>query len=173
MSEPVEIVWQGRFIAAMRQGRWEYVARKGDIAAAVIVAVDDEGCVILVDQFRAPLGRRCLELPAGLIGDEDDGELLEVAAIRELEEETGYRAARIESLGEFFASPGMSSERLTMVRATGLTRVGDGGGVGDEDIAVHRVPLAEVAAFVAARRGEGMAVDVKLLMLLAGDLLRP
>ena len=168
---PVETVWQGKFITAKRQGRWEYVARARGIRAAVIVAVDDEGHLLLVEQYRVPLGRRCLELPAGLIGDGGDDEADETAAARELEEETGYRAERIESLGEFFSSPGMVSESFTLVRAHGLTRVGDGGGVEGEDIIVHRVKLADVPAYVAECRARGMAIDVKLLLALGSSLL--
>jgi ADP-ribose pyrophosphatase len=128
--------------------------------------------VILVEQYRVPLGRSCLELPAGLVGDDQEGEGAETAAIRELEEETGYRAAHMVELGRFHASPGMSSEGFTLLRAEGLTRVGHGGGVEGEDIIVHRVPLAEVPAFVAARRAEGCAIDVKMLLLLAAGYLK-
>lgn len=168
---PVETVWQGKFITVKRQGRWEYVARARGIRAAVILAFDAEDHLILVDQYRVPLGRRCLELPAGLVGDETDGEAPETAALRELEEETGYRAARVESLGEFFSSPGMVSESFTLVRAHDLTRIGAGGGVDGEDIRVHRVTLADLPGFVADCRAQGMAVDVKLLLALGGTLL--
>ena len=166
---PVEVVWRGRFIEAKRQGRWEYVSRTRGIRAAAIVAIDD-GHAILVDQYRVPLGRRCLELPAGLVGDDAAGEDVLTAAARELEEETGYRPAAVRSLGDFFSSPGMNSEGFTLVHATGLERVGDGGGVPGEGITVHRVPLASLPAYVAARRAEGWAIDVKLLLLLAGGL---
>lgn len=173
MSEPdgEEIAWQGKWITVRCRGKWEYVSRARGIRAAVIVAIDDEGHVLLIDQYRVPLGRRCLELPAGLIGDEHDGDTVEAAAIRELEEETGYTAQRIEELGVFQSSPGMVTESFTLVRAHGLAKTGEGGGLSDEDIVVHRVPLAEVAAFVAAKRAEGLAVDVKLLLLLAQSLL--
>ena len=96
---PVETVWQGKFITAKKQGRWEYVSRARGIRAAVIVAIDD-GHLLLVEQYRVPLGRVCLELPAGLVGDDHDGEAAEIAAARELEEETGYRPGRVTSLGE-------------------------------------------------------------------------
>ena len=167
----VETVWQGKFITAKRQGRWEYVARARGIRAAVIVAVDDEGHLLLVEQYRVPLGRNCLELPAGLIGDGGDDEADEIAAARELEEETGYRAERIESLGEFFSSPGMVSESFTLVRAHRLTKVAEGGGVEGENITVHRVKLADVPAYVAECRARGMAIDVKLLLALGSSLL--
>lgn len=171
MSEAEEVVWQGKFLAAKRKGKWEYVSRTRGVSAAVILAVV-EGDVILVEQWRAPLGAYCLELPAGLVGDEQEGEAVESAAARELEEETGYRARRIVSLGRFHASPGMSSEYFTLVRAEGLTRVGDGGGVAGEDIKVHRVPVAQVPAFVDRKRAEGAVMDVKLLLLLATSILR-
>jgi ADP-ribose pyrophosphatase len=164
-------MWEGRFISAKREGPWEYVGRTRDIHAAVILAVD-EGHVLLVEQYRVPLKARCLELPAGLIGDEKAGERLEDAAARELEEETGYRPARIEPIGRFASSPGMVSETFTLVRATGLEKVGKGGGVEGEDIVVHRVPLDEVDAFVAAKRAEGLAMDVKMLLLLGAGILR-
>ena len=178
MSEPEEVVWAGRYITAKRRGRWEYVGRTGGMGAAVVLAIDDatddrpDGRhVLLVEQYRAPLDRRCLELPAGLVGDEAEGEAAEAAAARELEEETGWRAGRMERVGEFWSSPGMASESFTLFRATDLVRVGEGGGVGSEDIAVHRVPLAGIGGFIAERRAAGVAVDVKLLVLLGGDLL--
>ncbi len=168
---PAETMWAGRFITAKRRGRWEYVSRARNIGAAVILAIDD-GHVLLVDQYRVPLGRRCLELPAGLIGDDGADEAPEAAAMRELEEETGYRVGAIEDLGEFFSSPGMVSESFHLMRAHHLVRVGDGGGVDDEGIVVHRVALDAVPNFVAEMRGKGYAVDVKLLLLLAGSMLR-
>lgn len=170
---PEEVVWQGRFLAAKRRGRWEYVSRTGNVTAAVILAVDADDHVLLVEQYRVPVGARCIELPAGLVGDEDANEEIADAAIRELEEETGYRAARVVSLGRFYASSGMSSEYFTLLKAEGLERTGPGGGVAGEEIVVHRVPLGAVAAFVAAKRAEGAEVDVKLLLLLARALLQP
>jgi len=170
---PEEIAWAGKWITAKRRGKWEYVSRAKGIRAAVIVAIDDDDHVLLVDQYRVPLGKRCLELPAGLVGDEagrENDSPLE-AARRELIEETGYDCAEVENLGEYFSSPGLVSESFTLVRAKGLTKVGEGGGLEDEDIIVHRVPLAGLPDFVAEKRAEGMAIDVKLLLLLSGALL--
>ena len=108
-----ETVWEGRFIAAKRRGKWEYVSRTRGIHAAVILAID-EGEVILVEQYRVPLGCNCLELPAGLVGDGSEGEEAATAAIRELEEETGYRARSVTELGRFFSSPGMVSGLISL-----------------------------------------------------------
>ena len=167
---PLETRWRGKFIEVHQRGRWEYVSRARDIRAAAILAVED-GHVLLVEQYRVPLGRPCLELPAGLVGDVEAGEDTLTSAARELEEETGYRPAAVTSLGDFHSSPGMVSESFTLVRASGLTRVGDGGGEGDENIVVHRVALGDVAGFVADKRAAGVAIDVKLLLLLAGSIL--
>lgn len=158
------VMWQGRFITAKTRGKWEYVSRARGIKAAVILALEDDH-VLLVEQYRVPLGANCIELPAGLIGDHEDGEDTLVSAARELEEETGYRAESLEIAGEFFSSPGMVSESFSLVRARGLTKVSDGGGVDGENIIVHRIALEDVPEFVQTKRAEGCVVDVKLLML--------
>ena len=165
-----ELMWQGKYITVRRWGTWEYVGRARSIQAAVILAVVD-GDVLLVEQYRVPLGGPCLELPAGLVGDNSEGEQIEIAAARELEEETGYRAGKIEIIGRFASSPGMVSETFCLIRATGLTKVGAGGGEPGENIIVHRVPITQVPAFVAAKRAQGLFMDVKLLMLLGAGLL--
>ena len=160
-------MWEGRFITTKRQGKWEYVSRSRGIKAAVILAIDD-GHVLLVEQYRVPLGRNCIELPAGLVGDHDDNkdEDSSIAAIRELEEETGYRAATIEDCGEFYSSPGMVSESFSLFKADNLTKVSDGGGVEGEDINVHRIELELLSDFIEQKRSEGAGIDVKLLLLL-------
>lgn len=163
-EEPEEIMWEGKFVTAKRRGKWEYVGRPRNIRAAVILAIED-GHVLLVEQYRVPLGANCIELPAGLIGDHDEGEDALTSAARELEEETGYRADRIDEIGEFYSSPGMLSESFTLVRAHGLRKVGEGGGVEGEDITVHRVMLSALTTFIASKRAEGCVIDVKTLML--------
>lgn len=171
---PIETRWEGRFVTVKQQGTWEYVSRSRGIHAAVILAIDDapDGRhVILVEQFRVPMGKNCLELPAGLVGDDTAGEAAELAAARELDEETGYAAAHWRNVGEYYSSPGMVSESFTLLVATGLTKVGEGGGVDSEDIIVHRVPLDGVEDFVAAKRAEGCGIDVRVAMLLVGGLL--
>nr|WP_188657854.1 NUDIX hydrolase [Sphingomonas metalli] len=159
-------MWEGRYLTVRKQGSWEYAERQGQIGAAVIVAVDDQGRLVMVEQFRIPIGRRTLELPAGLVGDETEGESLATAAARELEEETGFRPAAIEDLGLFYSSPGMTSESFHIVRATGLERVSAGGGDGQEDITVHLVPLAEVADYIRQARERGLGIDAKTLLVL-------
>ena len=164
-SGPAEVMWEGKYVRALKQGPWEYASRVGDVRAVVILAEFD-GKIILIDQPRIAVGGRCLELPAGLVGDEDRAATIEGTAVKELEEETGYTAARIERLGDFHASPGMLSESFTLVRAHGLTRSGDGGGTEHEDINVHLVARGDIPAFIEEKRAEGFAIDIKLLLFL-------
>ena len=162
---PLETMWEGKFVRALRRGKWEYAGRTNAIRAVAILAEHD-GKVILVDQPRVPPDCRCIELPAGLVGDEDPEATPETAAIKELEEETGFTAERVERLGDFYASPGMLSESFTLVRAHGVRKIGEGGGTESEDINVHLVPRAEITNFIEQKRAEGFGVDVKLLLFL-------
>ncbi len=176
-DKPEEVMWEGRFITAKRRGRWEYVGRSRGIRAAAIIAIDtdDDGTkhVVLVSQYRVPLGCFTLEIPAGLVGDhaESADEPAIEAAARELEEETGYRAGELEVLGEFYSSPGMVSECFTLLRARDLTKVSEGGGVSGENINVHRVALTDLSRFVAEWRKAGHGVDVRIAMLLTPEYL--
>ena len=159
--------WEGKYLRMVTENGWEYVERCGNMTAVVIVAVHD-GKHILVEQTRVPLGdRRCIELPAGLVGDEDD-KGIEDTAIKELEEETGFLCDRVERLGEFFSSPGMVAEGYALVRAHGVR---PGGTKVEDDIEVHLVAPGDMASFIAAKRAAGIAIDTKLLLLLGGALL--
>lgn len=164
MTDP-ETLFNGRWLRIRRRGTWEYAERTNATGGAVIVvAVTPGDEVLFVEQFRVPIQQRTIEMPAGLVGDEDGLEhegAVETAA-RELEEETGYRATRIDFVMAGPTSAGMSTEHATFVRATGLERVGDGGGTESEDIIVHRVPRATCAKWLAERRAEGYSIDPKL-----------
>ena len=162
---PAQLMWEGKYVRVLKRDRWEYASRTNNINAVVILAEYD-GKVILIDQPRVPLDSRCIELPAGLVGDTDPDATPETTAIKELEEETGFTADRIERLGEFFASPGMLSEGFTLVRAHGVRKIGEGGGDESEDINVHLVAREDIPNFVEQKRAEGFGVDVKLLIFM-------
>ena len=164
-ADPAEVMWEGKYVRALKRGRWEYVSRVGDVRAVVILA-EFEGKMILIEQHRIAVGGRCLELPAGLVGDEDPSATVDETAVKELEEETGFTAERVERLGDFHASPGMLSEGFTLVRAHEVTRSGEGGGTEHEEIKVHLVERPDIANFVEQKRSEGFAIDVKLLLFL-------
>jgi ADP-ribose pyrophosphatase len=160
---PPEVMWAGRFVRALRRGKWEYASRANDINAVVILAEHD-GKMILIDQPRVAPDCRCVELPAGLVGDEDPNATVEATAIKELEEETGFTGDRVERLGEFYSSPGMLAEGFTLVRVHGVRRIGEGGGDENEDIKVHLVARQDIPNFLEQKRAEGFGIDVKLLM---------
>ena len=162
---PVEVMWEGKFVRALRRGKWEYASRARDIRAVVVLA-EYGGKLILVDQPRAGPDCRCVELPAGLVGDHDPTATIEDAAIKELEEETGFTGERVERLGDFYSSPGMLAEAFTLVRVHGVRRVGEGGGDDNEDINVHLVARVDVPNFLEQKRAEGFGIDAKLLLLL-------
>jgi ADP-ribose pyrophosphatase len=160
----VTLQWQGKYLEVHKEGTWEYAARTGGIGAAVILAITEAREIILVEQYRVPHHARTIELPAGLIGDTGEGDTVAAAAQRELAEETGFEATQVEDLGLFATSAGMTSEVFNLVRATGLTRTGPGGGVGNEDITSHIVPLSGLPAFLAAKRRDGCVIDCRLVI---------
>ncbi len=159
-----EVLYEGNYLRLVRRGRWEFVERTRCTGVAVLVAVTDENELLLVEQLRLPLRRRVIELPAGLVGDiagsEDEG--MEVAARRELLEETGYEAPEIEFLTEGPISAGLSTENITFFLARGAKQVAAGGGDDSEDITVHVVPLAEVGEWLRRKEREGFLVDTKV-----------
>ena len=160
------VEWRGKYLEVHRDGTWEYAARARGIGAAVILAVTEAREIVLVEQWRVPLGCMTIELPAGLVGDETTGETARVSAARELAEETGFAAAMLDDLGAYATSPGMTSETFRMFHASGLTRVGAGGGTPGEAITVHVVALDGLAAWLDLRRGDGCAIDSRLLLAL-------
>lgn len=162
MADDESTMAEGKFLRLMRRGKWEYVQRMNITGVVGVVAVTDAGELLLVEQFRPPVGARCVELPAGLVGDIDSSESVETSAARELEEETGYRPSRVERLSHGVVSAGLTDETVTLCRATGLTKVSEGGGDESEEIEVHAVPLAEVPGFVKAKEAAGRLIDLKV-----------
>lgn len=157
-----DTVWKGKHLSMARRGTWEYATRNTRRPAVGIVAVTDEGRVVLVEQHRPPVGESIVELPAGLAGDRpgEHDEALEEAARRELLEETGYQARDWRRLVEGYSSPGLTDESIVLFLATGLEKVGKGGGEGSESIEVREVPFDEVLAWLDRR---GRHADLKLL----------
>jgi ADP-ribose pyrophosphatase len=157
-------LYTGKFLSLIKEGHWEYADRVNATGAAIIVAVTGERKLLLVEQYRIPVHARTIELPAGIIGDEPGrgGEADRAAASRELIEETGYEAGLMEALSHGPASSGLTSETVTLFHATKLRRVGAGGGIAQEDITVHEVPLADVRAWLVAKGKEGVLIDPKI-----------
>jgi len=165
MNHPtIHTLHTGKFLTAVKEGHWEYVNRSNASGAAIIVAVTPEGNLLLVEQYRIPVHSRTIELPAGIIGDEPGGatEPGSAAAKRELLEETGYAAEEIKQLVTGPSGAGITSELVTLFLASGLRRVGKGGGVAHEDITVHEVPLAEIDSWLEAKAKSGVLIDPKV-----------
>ena len=160
------ILAEGKHLRLVIDGRWEYAERTSASGAVCIIAVTEDKRVLIVEQYRAALAKNVLELPAGLAGDtpEAHGEQLATAAQRELLEETGYSAQRMDFLTEGPVSPGLSNEVISFFRATGLTRAGEGGGDHTEEITVHEVPLTEAKAWLNERARAGSVIDPKIFV---------
>jgi ADP-ribose pyrophosphatase len=144
------------------RGDWEFTTRKTKRPAVGIVAITDEGKLVLVEQYRPPVSRRVVELPAGLAGDivgAEDEALLK-AAKRELLEETGYVAARWAELGSGYTSPGLTDESIVLFLAQGLTKQGAGGGDENEQITLYEIALDDVVGWL---RDNKLSLDLKLL----------
>lgn len=158
------VVSEGKFVRLLIKGGWEYVERPNCTGAVIIVAVTKDGKLLLTEQFRIPVGKPVVEFPAGLVGDRtgQEAETLEVAAIRELLEETGYEAKRILPLAGGPTSAGLTSELVWLVQAVGLARRSAGGGEAYERITVHEVPLDDVETWLRRMEARGKLVDPKV-----------
>ena len=152
----------GRFLELVADERWEFVRRRNATAVVGIVAVTPADELLLVEQHRRPVGATVIELPAGLVGDDDAGEDLLVAATRELVEETGWEPSVCRILARGPSSAGLTSEVVTLVLAEGLRRVSAGGGVAGEGITAHAIPLREIAVWLAERARNGVLIDHKV-----------
>ncbi len=164
MPELPRILAEGRFVRLLSHCGWEWVERTNTSAAVVVVAITERRQLVLVEQYRIPLNSRVIELPAGLVGDlaESKEEDLMEAAHRELFEETGYEAARLDYLIEGPSSAGLTNEVYTLLLARDVRQVGPGGGDTTENILVHVVPLDEVPEWLESKRQEGMMISPKI-----------
>jgi ADP-ribose pyrophosphatase len=164
MTETTEIIGTGNWLELVRQGRWEFVRRNRGHAVIAIIAVTDADEIVIVEQYRPAVGASCFELPAGLVGDDagQEGEDLLPAAMRELEEETGYAARHWQLLYAGASSTGLTTEICTLFLAKGLRKVAIGGGVEGENITVHLVPLASAPDWLRNQQQAGAVIDIKL-----------
>lgn len=143
MDNETETLYEGNHLRLRKRDRWEFAERTRAAKAVVIIAITPQDEILLVEQHRLPMGSTVVELPAGLVGDDAAEETVLEAAARELTEETGYKANSLKFLTGGPISPGLGNEIIDFVLAKDLVRVGEGGGVGGENITVHSLPLQE------------------------------
>ena len=148
----------------VRRGGWDFVCRTTASSVVAILAVTPDQQILLVEQYRTPVGQRVIELPAGLVADNIDtqAESLEDAAQRELLEETGYRAESVRCVFTGASSAGLTNEETSFVIASNLTQVTPGGGDRHEDITVLRVPLDQVDAWLRQQIKAGRLIDARV-----------
>ena len=157
----METLYAGKFLNLVRDGRWEYCERVNQTGAVMVFACTPERKVLLVEEYRPPIGMQSICFPAGLSGDEGP-ESDAVAARRELLEETGYEAEHMQYLFTGPSSPGLTSESLSFFLAGGLRKVANGGGVDNENIIVHEVPLDTIETWLAEQTAAGKAIDPRI-----------
>jgi ADP-ribose pyrophosphatase len=164
MTQP-SLLFEGKHLRVKSEGRWEYVERCKAKAGVVIVALTPEDKLVLVEQFRIPVHARVIEFPAGLAGDlqEHQEEELEVAARRELLEETGYASDQWQCLTDPGPpSAGLSNELVVFFRARNLHKVAAGGGEESEAITVHEVALRDLMEWLEHQARQGVLIDPKI-----------
>lgn len=164
----IETLFESRWIRLQRIGHWDFVVRPHSASCVGILAITPEDEIILVEQFRIPLQRQVIEIPAGIVGDEEEfvGESLAETARRELMEETGYHAGTMEPLIVTPTSAGLTSEMIHLFHARDLTRQHAGGGTGSENIIVHHVPLTNLRQWLRDQETAGKVIDFKILACL-------
>jgi len=153
-------LFEGKRVFVRERDGWEFVERKDAKEAVAVIAVTEAGEVVLTEQYRRPVDARVIDWVAGLIDDPSRG--VESTARHELEEEAGFACTTIERIASGPTSPGITSEIVHLVRAHGLRRTGQGGGVGGEEITVHLVPERELAEWLRRKEKEGVLVDLKV-----------
>ncbi|NQU20533.1 MAG: NUDIX hydrolase [Candidatus Nealsonbacteria bacterium] len=155
---------QTKHVRFVDRDGWSFVERIGNTGIVCIVAKTTDGRLVLVEQYRPPVQRPVIELPAGLAGDLDDqaDETLQQAAERELLEETGYAASTWRRLVTVASSPGLTDEIVTFFLAEDLQRRSAGGGDASEDIRVHEIPLAEIEDWLSAISSAGSLIDARV-----------
>ncbi|MBL37015.1 MAG: DNA mismatch repair protein MutT [Xanthomonadales bacterium] len=155
--------YKGRYLSLVERDDWEFATRTNPVVAVLVAWLPDHR-LVLVEQYRKPIERMTIELPAGLVGEQRDqaDESVLAAAHRELVEETGYSAGKITEIMRCPTSAGMTDEIAVFLAAGELERTGPGGGDDSEDITVHTIEHARIDAWLRDQYRQGKAIDPKI-----------
>lgn len=162
--DPITTLAEGKYLGLYSRDTWEFAARPNSTGVVAILPITSDEQLVLIEQFRIPCQASVIEIPAGLVGDEEEfiNESLPDCAARELLEETGYRAGKITHLLSSPTSAGMTPETTHFYAATELTKEHEGGGTEHEDITVHHVPIAELTTWLVEKEKSGLLIDFKI-----------
>lgn len=165
-------LFETRFLKLVTRNNWHFVERKGVTGVVGVIALTHNRAarpnLVLVKQYREPVGETVIEIPAGLVGDTgDEAESMETAAKRELLEETGYKSeGDLVRIGEFPLTPGLSSEIMTLFATTNICKIEAGGGDKTESIEVIEIPLETAAETLLKWQKAGQLIDAKVFLAL-------
>lgn len=163
-DDQIQIVYEGRFLQYVINDGYEYIRRHNCTGIVIVVAQTVDRKLIFVDQFRPPVNKRVIEFTAGLVSDSPEfaGEMTEVAAKRELMEETGYRADKVIHMTTGPASGGSSADLVSIFLALDVKKTGCGGGDDSEDIIVHEVSVDQVDQWLEQMTLKGYLIEPKI-----------
>ena len=157
-------LYEGKYKRLVRQGSWEFTEQVNCTGVVIVWAMTEDKKVLLIEQYRVPVGKNVIEFPAGLVNDNQDhkNETLEDAARRELLEETGYEAKTVRFCIQGPASQASSADILTIFTASGLRKISEALGDGTETITVHEVSPRQAERWLKKKEQEGCLVDPKV-----------
>ncbi len=162
MPNDPNIAFRGRYLDVVWEERGEYTHNRRARGVVLIIPITTAGEIVFIEQHRIALKANVIEYPAGLVGDDDPNESFDVAARRELLEESGYEADRLEWLLRGPASPGSSTEVVDFYLARNARKVSDRAGVAHERIRVHAVTLDDAHAWLKSRADSGVLIDPRV-----------
>ncbi|QDT34247.1 NUDIX hydrolase [Thalassoglobus polymorphus] len=160
----IETLYQGKHLQLQKRRHWEFASRTQGTGVVAIVAVTTDQQLVLTEQFRPPIQKKVVDLPAGLAGDiaGEEQESFESAARRELIEETGFVGETFEYIFSGPSSAGMTTEMIDFYLACDVEQVEEGGGDETEDIKVHVIPMKKIKAWLKRKETSKTCIDPKV-----------
>jgi len=160
-----KLLCEGKYLRTIYEDNWEYVERVNGRHVVYIVPLNKNKFgrpeLIFIEEYRIPLKKIVVGFPAGLVGDVGAEEII-TAAYRELEEETGYSAGKMQHLVSGPSSAGLSNETIHIYLANELVKVSDGGGIDGEDIKTESISIYDSEEWLQNKsKNDKYAIDIK------------